>query len=215
MLEQLIQLTASEEYLEDGGMKIKEVLMRPWQKEEIKITLEIFIDDWKSDKPRTQTWEIIGEKIMHGTPRGLHGGMPPGTQIKVLNDHPILWNYTASTYFSVMGRCANIGELMGELFITHQQLCGGWVDFQDLYSSLPETLQTQRENQLEIPNQLSASCFGLLQKHRISVTINEVAEGEKDLSVLLFSRVATWPDELNFSQPYIVARSFRENRIEG
>jgi hypothetical protein len=214
MLEQLRKLTSSDDYLKDGGLRIKEVLIRPWEEKEMKIILEILMDFPTSQLPEKQTWEIVCQDIMYNTSNRIQEPKIPHTQIKVLTEHPALWNYSRSIYFSVNGTCDNIPELMGDLFIGHDKVCGNWVDFQWLYSGLPETLATQRENQLAVPEQLSDSCFKVFKKHNIKYVVNEIEKGDKDLLMLLFSNPDIWPDNYCFGQPYLIARNFGEKRLD-
>ena len=212
MLEQLTKITTSDDYLKDGGMRVKEVIIRPWDEKEVRITLEILMDFPTDQLPEKQTWEITCQDIMYNTSSRIHEPKIPHTQIKVFTEHPALWNYSGSTYFSINGICSNISELMGDLFIAHDKACGNWVDFQWLYSGLPETLATQRENQLAVPEQLRGSCFEVLKKHNIKYVVKEVEEGNKDLLMLLFSNPAIWPDNYCFGQPYIISKRFEESK---
>jgi hypothetical protein len=209
MLDQIQKITSSEAYLKDGGLKIREVLFTPWEDIEFKMSFEIYIDF--GEHIETQTWEIRSKGIWDT--KGIQDPKIPHTQIKLLKDHPILWNDDDATYYSIIGTCKNIPELMGDLYIAHEKACGNWIDFHWLYSGLPETLRTQRENQLKIPNQLMENCFTIFDKYNIKYVINESEKKRTDYYLLFFSTPDIWPDDRNFSQPYLIAEYFEEIRI--
>ena len=209
MLEQLTRLTTSDDYLEHGTMRIKEVLVRPWEEKEVLITLEIIIDLPSHQEADRQTWQIACKDVMYNTSNRIHEPKVR-PQIKVLTHHPVLWNYGRQTYFSVSGICNNISQLMGDLFAEHDKACGGWVDFHWLYSGLPETLLTQRENQLAVPSPLADTCFKVLKKYDIGYIINEECDGETGLSMLLFSDFNNWDDNYSWGQPYLIAKEYWE-----
>jgi hypothetical protein len=209
MLEKLIKLTATPEYLERGSMRVKEVLIRPWEEAPIKIILDIYFENDQSLD--IQTWELTCKDIMYNTSSKVHEPKIPQTQIKLYSDHPILWNYDDETFYSVKGTCANISEFMGDLFFANSNASGNWVAFDDLFWGLPKALETQPQNQLAMPNQLCNSCFEVFKKHKIEYIINAVQKGRREgLKVLFFSRPQNWPDNKSFGQPYMVAKEFEE-----
>jgi hypothetical protein len=132
MLEELITLTSTEPYRSRGGMRIKEVLIQPWENPDAKVTLEIWADDW-SDDPH-QKWELtcINLAQTEGIPLAVFGG----SEIRLYDDHPLLWN--DEIYSSITSRATDVAALMGDLFIEHAKACGGWVDFHWLYSGQPK-----------------------------------------------------------------------------
>ncbi len=211
MLEQLRQITSSKQYLQNGGIRIKQILETPWQGTDLTLIIEIFIDIPEQETIQSESWELVCKQtgLTDRKPKYL----PPNTQIKLFDEHPALWEYDDSTYFSIHGTCENISELMGDLFIAHSEITGNWIDFHWHYSSLPETLKTQRDSQLTLPNKLLDSCLKILRKHGVEYKINEVQPGEKGYLMLLFGRTHSWPDETNFYQPYIIAKEFEERRV--
>jgi len=208
MLDQLTQLTNSDEYIQRMNLFITEVVIRP--KEEMRITLEIFDDFSKNVEKDKQVWEIICKDIIYSTSNKIHEPKRPYNRINVYTDHPVLLNYVSSVYFSITGTCDNIAELMGDLFIAHDKTCGDWVDFHWLFSSLPETLRTLRSNQLSLPEKLFPIYAEVFKKHNLQFTINEVDKQENDLTVLIFGNPDVAPDNYCFGQPYVVAGSFEE-----
>ena len=99
---------------------------------------------------------------------------------------------------------------MGDLFIVHHQECGGWIDFHGLFGSLPETLMTQRENQIAVPEQLTESYLNVFKKPGVKYSLNTHQKNRTGLSALIFTS-SDYPDEYNYGQPYIIAESFEEH----
>jgi len=211
MLEQIKQITSSNQYLQNGGIRIKQILENPWQDLNLMLLIEIFLDIPGMENIQSETWQLICKQTGLTDRRPKY--LPPGSQIKLFEEHPALWVYDDTTYFSIHGTCKNISELMGDLYKTHTDVTGNWIDFHWLYASLPDTLKTQRDNQLAIPNKLLDSSLKIFQKHGLDYKINEVQTGEKGYSMLMFSKTDIWPDEKNFYQPYIIAKEFEERRV--
>jgi hypothetical protein len=209
MLEELRRITSTEPYKSQGGMWVKEIFITPWQKPDAKFIFELSEDDML-DKER-QVWEITCNGLA-GTD-GIPLALIPTTQIKIYDEHPLLWNFKSEIFFSIKSKTDAISSLMGDLFSEHSKTCGNWIDFHWLYSSLPETLSTMRENQLAIPEPLRYACFSVLEKYNVQYSINEVQENENGYSVLFFSNTANWPDEENFGQSHIIAKEFSERRV--
>jgi len=57
MLKELRRITSTEPYKSYGGMRMKEVLIKPWENPNSKFLLEIWTDD-REDMP-SQLWEVV------------------------------------------------------------------------------------------------------------------------------------------------------------
>lgn len=213
ILQELRRITATDEYKRNGITRVKEVTAQPWEPSGARITLEIMIDDFNVNPEDivSDTWEITceGLDILQGVPLFL----VPRAQIKVYDDHPILWAFDDEIFYSVTNSPANISALMGELFIEHTKACVNWVDFHDLYSGLPGSFERLADNQLAVPKRLKEACFGVFGRHGVQYRINTVQENDKGDRLLLFSNPDIWPDDENFKQAYIIAKDFSERRI--
>jgi hypothetical protein len=209
MLKELRRITSTEPYKSYGGMSMKEVLIKPWENPNSKFLLEIWTDD-REDMP-SQLWEVVcgGLAQTEGIPQAII----PRTELKLFDNHPLLWHLDDEIYFSITSKTKSISALMGDLFIEHANTCGNWVDFHWLYSSMPETLSTLRENQLKIPDRLKDACFRVLKKYGVNYRVNSIQKNDKAYQVLFFSKSENWPDEENFKQSYIIAETFSERRI--
>ncbi|MDF2189229.1 hypothetical protein [Paraflavitalea sp. CAU 1676] len=209
MLEELRRITSTEPYKRYGGMRMKEVLISPWGSPDAKFVLEVSIDEEDGTVP--QLWEIVCNDLAQTD--GIPQYIIARTELKVFDNHPVLWQFDDEVFFNITSKSNNIPSLMGDLFIEHTKACGNWVDFHWLYRGLPETLETLRENQLAIPVQLKNACFQVLDKHRVEYRVNEIQENENGHHVLFFSNTGNWPDEENFKQAHIIAKGFSERRI--
>jgi hypothetical protein len=210
MLEELRRIASTEPYKSRGGMLVKEVQIIP-PNEQARLIFELFEDD-DVDAPR-QLWEIECNGLGLDTYRHLPDVLIPTSQIKVFDNHPLLWCYADEIFFSITSTTTHISSLIGDLFIEHEKACGNWIHFDSLYGGLPETLLSMRQNQLAIPAPLKNACFSVLDRYGIGYAVNGVEAGEKGYSVMFFSNATTWPDEQNFSQAYVVAKNFSERRL--
>lgn len=208
MIEELMLITSTETYNLNGGMRIKEISIKPWESPNSKFLFEVWTDGW-TDSPH-EMWEVTCVDVQD--PKGIPLAVMSGTQIKLFDDHPLLW--TREIYFTITGGIENIPALMGDLFIEHTKICGNWVDFHWLYSSLPETLETLLENQLAIPVNLRDSCFQILGRHGVKFRVNSIEKDDyfKDCQVLFFGH-ENWPDSENFRQSYIIGKGFSARRL--
>ena len=132
-------------------------------------------------------------------------------QIKIFQSHPVLWNSGPERYFSITGDNSNISELVGELFIAHNQACGNWVDFHKLFGFLPRILKTKSENQLAVPEPLLSHYLKVFEKYKIACTLNEYQENAEELSALLFTN-PEYPDNYSYGQSYVIAETFQATR---
>ena len=130
----------------------------------------------------------------------------PFYQLKVLSNHPLLWNYGAETFFSIHGPCVDISSLMGDLLLVHNKICGNWVLFHKVFGFLPTILETKSENQLAAPTPLWEHYIKVFQKHKITYTVN-ATQTNRLLSALFFTN-RDFPDGYNYGQPYVTAESF-------
>jgi hypothetical protein len=209
MLEELRRITSTEPYKSYGGMRMKEILITPWNTPNAKFILEIWTEDNEDTVP--ETWEVICDDLAQTD--GIPQAIIPRTKLELFDSHPVLWHLDDEVFFSVTGKSNNIPALMGDLFIEHTKVCGNWVDFHWLYAGLPTTLETLRDNQLAIPIRLKDACFKVLDKHSVEYRINTVQNNDKGYLTLFFSNPDIWPNEENFKQSYIIAKKFSERRL--
>jgi len=210
MLEELLLLTSKEPYSLNGGMRVNEISIKPWETPNSKFRFEIWTDD-RTDDPH-ELWEVTCADLRDT--RGIPLAVVSCTQLKLYADHPLRWN--REVYFTITSSPENIPALMGELFIEHTKICGNWIDFQWLYSSLSETLETLRKNELAIPVNLQNAFFHILDRHGVTYQVNSIDDEEQDFlrdcQVLFFSH-ENWPDSENFRQSYIIGKGFSAQRV--
>lgn len=206
MLERLIEITNSEEFLQDGHISIKEVVVR--QRE---FDLRVIFDIKYSVEEITKYHcDIYCESIAYTTSNRLHEYKRPYNRINLYRDHPVLQNYESSHFLTLKGASVNIAELLGDLFIVHDKTCGNWVDFHWLFNSVPNHLETKEGATIEMPERLLESYKPIFDKHKLTFIIIETTDVQNDYSVLVFGNPDISPDNYNFGQPYIVAEKFTE-----
>jgi hypothetical protein len=206
MLEKLIEITNSEDFIEDGHISVKEVIAR--QRE---FDLRFLFDIQFSVEEITKYHcEIYCEGIAYTTSHRLHEYKRPYNRINIYNDHPVLWNYESSQYLTLKGNGINTAELMGALFLAHDEACGNWVDFHWLFHSLPKHLLTDEGAVVAVPMRLVDTYKPVFEKHKVAFATTDIREENNNYSVLLFGNPDISPDTYNYGQPYIVAEKFSE-----
>ena len=203
-MEQLIQLTNSEDFINEWALFVTGLSLVPRTGKMI-ISLEAFYDQFDEQfEGHKKSWKIACDGFFD---HHLHAGyLRPFYQIKVLRDHPVLWNYGPETYFSIQGSCNDIPSLMGDLFLVHSEISGNWVKFHNVFGFLPNILKTESDNQLAAPTPLWQHYIRVLERHHVKYTVNETQQNQK-LSVLFFGS-PDFPDNYNYGQPFVTAESF-------
>lgn len=206
MLQKLIEITNSDDFIQDGHIAIKEVIAR--QKE---FDLRLIFDlQYAVDGITKHHCEVYCEGIAYTTSNRLHEYKRPYNRINLYRDHPVLWNYESSQYLTLKRRDVNIAELMGDLFLVHDQACGNWVDFHRLFNSVPKRLKSTDTVMVKVPMRLVDTYRPIFDKHNVAYSIGESREKNNNYSALLFGNPDISPDDYNFGQPYIVAEKFTE-----
>lgn len=206
MVVRLIEITNSKEFIQDGDIISKEVVAR---QREFDLRL-IFDVQYSDEEIMKYNCEIYCEGIAYMTSNRLHEYKRPYNRINLYRDHPVLWNYESSHVLTLKGSGVNVAELLGDLFIMHDKACGNWVNFHQLFHSIPNRLKTEKGATIEIPERLLESYKSVFGKHRLTFTIIETTDVQNDYCVLIFGNPDISPDDYNFGQPYVVAEKFTE-----
>jgi hypothetical protein len=206
MLERLIEITNSKDYIQKGHIAIREVIAR---QKEFDLRLIFEIQDSFEEITKYHC-EVYCEGIAYTTSNRLHEYKQPYNRINIYYDHPVLWNYESSHFLTLKGSNASISELMGDLFIVHDKACGNWVDFHWIFSKLPDRINTTDGVRIEIPTRLLENYKPVFDKYKLTFSIDETSEVNNEYSVLIFGNPDISPDNYNFGQPYIVAEKFTE-----
>jgi hypothetical protein len=202
MLEKLIEITNSEAFTVKGHLAIKEVVAR--QKTfDLKISFEIH--DNSNDLIQYEG-EIFCEG--HWTSSRVEEFKRPYNRIKLYKSHPALWESGNLLFLNLKAPKSNVAELLGDLYITHNNACGNWVDFHHLFFSIPDWIKTSDGATIKIPESFLVDYQPIFDKHQVTYTITEKEEGKHHHSLLLFGNPAISPDNFYLLQPYIIAEKF-------
>ena len=206
MLETLIEITNSDDFVQNGHIAIKEVIAR---QKEFDLRLIFDIQDSIQEVAKYHC-EVYCEGIAYTTSNRLHEFKRPYNRINLYHDHPVLWNYESSHFLTLRGVDANISELMGDLFIVHDKACGNWIDFHWLFNGIPDRIHATEGVRIEIPTRLLEDYKPVFEKHKLTFTVDETTDVNNEYCVLIFGNPDISPDNYNFGQPYIVAEKFTE-----
>ena len=209
MLQELIQLTSTEIFRSHGVMRIRETVIKPWETPDARFIFEIWTDDREDADP--QIWELTCRDLINFQEVPII--VIPGTELKLHNDHPVLWGWGDEVYYIITSKADNIAGIMGDLFIEHTKACGNWVDFAWFYQGLADVLAMPGGNQLKVPARLQHTCFQVLKAHGVQYRIIVTHPAVRKYQVLFFSNENSWPDDMNFRQPYIIAEEFSAKRM--
>ncbi|RYF92512.1 MAG: hypothetical protein EOO02_24915 [Chitinophagaceae bacterium] len=160
---------------------------------------------------QTETWELLCRGFWNQ--KAIPSVIPLCAQLVMYNDHPLLWEHQAETFLTLTNTCENIPALMGDLFSSHIEVCGAWIDFGRLYHFLPAFLGESENKQIGIPTALVNSFIKVLAKHKVSYKITENYVTQRKFQMLFCSYPHNWPDDQNFGQPHIIAEEFIARRL--
>ena len=207
MLEQLISLSNEKDFFSNWHLTMEQLLHDPGT-ETLKFVIQT-VKDYGDDKEATRKfWEIECTGVAAN--RITQRFFLPYVHINVLDEHPLLWNYEVIRYVTVRGKPQNVSQLMGDLYLKHNAVCGNWLDFNHLFRAVYKLLPKKGEVLLEMPERLVDMYKEVFQSHELIMT-EEPAEGrpgESNYKVLFFGNNEISPDDYNFYQPYVVAKEF-------
>ncbi|MBO9205236.1 MULTISPECIES: hypothetical protein [Niastella] len=202
MLEQLIEITNSEAFILKGNLIINEVVAR---QKTFDLKIRFMIIDHINDLIQYEG-EIFCEG--HGTSSRLEGLKFPYNRIKLYTSHPALWENNNILYLNLQGSVTNVAELIGDLYIAHNNACGNWIDFHRLFFSIPQWINTKEGATIHIPESLLETYQPIFNKHGVTFSKRSTDKGKHKHSLLLFGNPGISPDNFYLLQPYIIAEKF-------
>jgi hypothetical protein len=217
MLDQLIGITNSKEFIDRGDLNILEVNVQPQANNNLFLRLEILLEDEHTFESSSQVWEVKCLDILYGFSSSLYEYKRPYNQLNLYSEHPVLCNYEDDTSeVHISGDCKNIPELIGSLYLAHDQAYGQWVDFNNTFYRLAQELQSEKPAVLEFPSSIAKAYKPFFQARGLDYSIVRTNESSRDrdkIHALIFGNPLVCPDEYNLGQPYQIALGFEELRI--
>lgn len=222
MLEQLLRLTNSPEYLKgEGNMLISEVHgvadanNMPGRDQ---LTLKVDLG-WKSgqaDELNREVWGIVCRGVLDSGRLQSYVGHYPS--ITLHDEHPVLLNFIGSeSTLHLQGPCSNIPALVGALYLAHEQACGHWSKFQNIVYSLAKWMQQKGEAELYLPSSLVEAYQEACRQQGIICNVthtNSISNDITNLRALIWSQSDFHPPDFKLWQPYVVAECFEAERLE-
>lgn len=195
MLEELLKLTNSAEFIDNYAFFITEI-SRPARSENVKVKLEALYDGFDEHHfDKKKSWELLCNN--YEAHKLEIGYLRPFYQMKIYEEHPLIWNYQGE--FSVLtlkGDYQNPLLLMEELFAVHNQASSGWTNFIDVFGFLPAMFKEEKQVQFSVPERFVNQYAEVFQKHGLNVSLQKDYENNATLKVLLFSS-DQYPDTTN------------------
>ena len=101
MLEELTRLTQSSDFIDNWAFFVTNLSRQP-SADTLNLTLEARYDGFgEAHYDEQSKWEVICKGFL--TEKMEMDYLRPFYQMKVLQDHPLLWNYGGEHYFSIEG----------------------------------------------------------------------------------------------------------------
>lgn len=206
MLEGLIRLTNSENFIDNWAFFVTEI-SRPSRSGNVTVKLEALYDGFEERHfDKKNNWQLLCKN--YEAHRLEMGYLRPFYQMKIYEDHPLIWNYQGEFYvLTVKGDCHHPLPLMEELFTVNNQASGGWTNFFEVFGFLPAVFKEQRQPQFSVPKRLVNVYAEIFQKYGMDVSWQKDYENDAELKVLLFSG-DQYPDNQDCGQLFIVAEDF-------
>lgn len=129
-------------------------------------------------------------------------------QINIYESHPALWVYQDTATFQLHGPVKDLSGFLGDLYLTHQEVSGNWIDFHRIVYGMSIRLSSNLETLVELPKPLTIPYLAVFQKYNLNYEQIDTRSGDEQYKVLIVGNEGIAPDELNLSQPFMVAKSF-------
>jgi hypothetical protein len=224
MLNELTRITNSPEFLRYGNLFLVAIQWQPHDSADLVLRLELVLEAPPTYDTISQEWEVRCRGSLGGNLNSLvQPTLQPYTQLRIFDRHPVLFAYDSRSTVLLEGACPDVAALIGALYLAHEQACGHWVAFHELFGHLPPYLASQQPVSVEIPSGLLDVYRPVFTHHGLHYhTIHELRsyyDGSPlhhsiiPSQVLLFSNPLVSDDKQNAGQPYQVAEAFDEARI--
>jgi hypothetical protein len=224
MLNELTRITNAPEFLRYGNFFLVAIQWQPHASSDLILRLELVLEAPPTYDTISQQWEVRCRGSLGGNLNSLvQPTLQPYTQLRVLDRHPVLFDYDSRSTVLLEGTCSDVVALIGALYVAHEQACGHWVPFHDLFGHLPTCLAKQQAVSVEIPSGLLDVYRPVFTRHGLHHHITHELRSRYDGSalhhsimpgqVLLFSNPLVSDTNQNAGQPYQVAEAFEEVRI--
>ena len=145
----------------------------------------------------------------------------PYVKMAILDKHPSLWNFTEKKFECyITGIPADLRKFYGNLLIELEKASGNWIKLTDLFWNFEDYFKNEKKKYKEIPEPLldviKKVCenYDLRFEIKKEIAIQERANNNKDLELLIFGNEVVCPHTFYLKQPYIIADSFEAIRVK-
>ncbi len=146
----------------------------------------------------------------------------PYIKIKILDNHPLLWNYKEEIYRIEFQKFPkNLSEFIGDLTIKFEKITGNWVNLNQHLFNINEYCKRNSSAKIMIPKSLRLIFEDTCKKHEVSFNIEKVLEQydrnfdyKPNVKLLIFGNDDVSPNSYNLNQPYIIADSFEATKMK-
>lgn len=209
MLHQLIKLTNNEDFFSNWHLKAE---FAQFQNDTLRFIVSTIKDDYPPANETLQWWLIECNSYM--SERGIAKVNKPNYRINIIHDHPLLWTFEEKTHLFIKGEAESLTRLLGDLFLTHVSACGNWIDFNGLIAGLHWRLQAKGSADMILPHRLLPMYLPILERHNLQVAVERLNDDKQGLMLLFIGNPLLSPDNYNFNQAYVIAKSFSAKIIE-
>lgn len=224
MLNELTRITNSPEFLSCGNLFMVAIQWHPHDSLDLVLRLKLVLETPPNYDTMSQEWEVRCRGSLGGNLNSLvQPTLQPNIQLRVFDRHPVLFHYDSRSTVLLEGTCPDVAALIGALYLVHEQACGHWVAFHDLFGHLATYLASQQPVSVEIPSGLLDVYRPVFTYYGLHYHITHEFRSRYDGSplhhsiipgqVLLFGNSLVTDDNQNTGQPYQVAEAFEEARI--
>ena len=206
----LIEITNSSEYLLNCDLELKNITINYNQKE---LIFHYFI---KCDSTNEiQEWElkVNGCKYLHKIFNRVY---LPYISLSIEKSHPILWKFNEKLLrFSMTNYPLDDTKFIGDLYNMFDSISGNWILMQDYFYSVQNNFKKSNSLSIVLPKQFKISLIEICNIHNIKLNIKDENHLRKSRNkTLIFGNERIVANSYNLGQPYIVAESFKAQKIK-
>lgn len=203
MLDELIAFTNREDFWGEWHLRLEKA---QFQHDTLTFTVSTIKDAYPPADETLQWWRVECKGLV--TESGIGRLNVPNYRIKLLNEHPLLWQYEERLHLLLTGKVNSLSELLGEMFLKHIETCGNWLDFNGMVAGLHWRLQQEGEAEMLLPQRLLPVYQPILERHGLKVNVEPGLDATPGLKMLLIGNPHMSEDSYRFGQVYVVAKEF-------
>jgi hypothetical protein len=215
MIEDLINRTNTNEFYQNGYLRLVELTGRIGNSQTLEFSFVVEEQDDLGEMQNIEHWIIIAKEAIDF--KGIFAdSYLPYIKLSILTDHPLLWVLNhPELECELIKYPENPSEFIGDLFFEYESVGGNWIPLHKNFWALNKFYKETGKRYMSIPSPLKGSIEKVCKKHgiefKVKKEINRYQKGytnRPNAKLLIFGNEEVCPNNYSLGQPYIIADEF-------